>query len=129
MYVFLSCTYDPKRTQFLQYMNIKVIKLLTRLRLNKRKYKFSHLNEHKFTYAFKDTFDPMWKCGPETVTTLPFLLRCRLYSAIRTELLEDICTVASYLTIYPDEKLLNIFLYESEYFNGKTNQSSLQSNF
>ena len=55
----------------------KGLKLLTRLRLN-----FSHLNEHKFRHGFKDTVDPMCKCGVETETTLHFLLRCRLYSNI-----------------------------------------------
>ena len=27
---------------------------------------FSHLNEHKFRCGFKDTVDPMSKCGLET---------------------------------------------------------------
>ena len=50
------------------------------------------------------------QCGLETETTLHFLLRCRLYSTIRTEPLDDIYNVASCLTNYPDEKLLNILL-------------------
>ena len=100
----------------------KGLKLLTRLRLN-----FSHLNEHKSRHGFKDTVDTMCKCGLETETTLHFLLRCRLYSTIRTKLLDDICTVAPSLTNYPDEKLLNILLYGSEYFSVKTNQSILKS--
>ena len=49
------------------------------------------------------------------------------YSNIRTELLEDIYIVDSSLTNYPDEKLLNILLYGSEYFSVKTNQSILKS--
>ena len=70
----------------------------------------------------------MSKCGLETEATLCFLWRCRLYSTIRTELLDDICTVASSLTNFPDEKLLNIlFLYRSEYFSVKTSQSILKS--
>ena len=100
----------------------KGLKLLTCLRLN-----FNHLNEHKFRHGFKDTIDPMCKCGVETETTLHFLLRCRLYSNIGTELLDDIYTVDSSLTNYPDEKLLNILLYGSEYFSVKTNQSFLKS--
>ena len=71
--------------------------------------------------------DPMCKCGVETETTLHFLLRCSLYSNIRTELLDDIYTVDSPLTNYPDEKLLNILLYGLEYFTVKTNQSILKS--
>ena len=51
---------------------------------------------------------------------------CRLYSNIRTELLDDIYTVDSSLTNYPDEKLLNILVYGSEYSSVKTNQSILK---
>ena len=93
----------------------KGLKLLTRLRLN-----FSHLNEHKFRHGFKDTVDPMCRCGLETETTLHFLLRCRLYSTIRTELLDDKYTVASSLPNYLVEQLLNILLYGSECFSVKT---------
>ena len=69
----------------------------------------------------------MCKCGLETETTHQFLLLSGLYSTIRTELLDDISTVDSSLTNYPDEKLLNILLYGSEYFSVKTNQSILKS--
>ena len=69
----------------------------------------------------------MCKFGLETETALHFLLSCRLYSTIRTELVDDISTVDSSLTNYPDEKLLNILLYGSEYFSVKTNQSILKS--
>ena len=68
----------------------------------------------------------MCKCGLETETTLHFLLRCRMYSTIRTELLDDIYTDASSPTNYSDEKLLNILLYGSKYFSIKTNQSILK---
>ena len=77
----------------------KGLKLLTSLGLY-----FSHLNEHKCRHGFKDTVDPMRKCGLVTETTLNFLWHCRLYSTITTELLDDIYTVASSLTNYPDEK-------------------------
>ena len=69
----------------------------------------------------------MRKCGLEIETTLHFLLRLRLYSTTRTKLLDDIYTVASFLSNYPDEKLLNILLYGSEYFSVKTKQSVLKS--
>ena len=62
----------------------------------------------------------MCKLGQETETALHFLMSYRLYSTIRTELLNDISTVDSSLTNYPDEKLLNILLYGSEYFRVKT---------
>ena len=69
----------------------------------------------------------MGKFGLESETTLLFLLCCRLYSTIRTELLDDISTANSFLTSYSDEKFLNILLYESEYLSVETNQSTLKS--
>ena len=62
-------------------------------------------------HGFRDTVDPMCKCGLET-EAFHFLLRFRLYSTIKTELLDDIYTIASSLTNYPDEKLINFLLYE-----------------
>ena len=112
----------PKETSVFAIHDTKDLKLLTRLRSN-----FSHLNEHKFRHGFKDTVDPMCKCGLETEITLHFLLRCRLYSTIRTELLDNTYAVASSLMNYPEEKLLNILLYGSKYFNAKTTQSILKS--
>ena len=96
----------PKENSVFAVHYTKGLKLLTSPKLN-----FSHLNEHKFRRGFGDTVDPMCRCGLETETTLHFLLRCRLYSTIRTEILGDIYTVASSLTNYTDEKLLNILLY------------------
>ena len=43
------------------------VKLLTRLR-----FKFMHLNEHKFCHNFKDTAVAMYDCGTETETTEHF---------------------------------------------------------
>ena len=77
--------------------------------------------------GFRDNVDPMGKFGLETETALLFLLRCRLYSTIKTELLNDISTADSSLTNYSDEKLLNILLYGSEYFSVETNRSTLKS--
>ena len=112
----------PKENSVFAIHDTKGLKLLTRRRLN-----FSHLNEHKFRHDFKDTNDPMCKCGVETETTFHFLLRCRLYSNIRTELLDDIYTADSSLTIYPDEKLLNILFYGSKFVSMKINQPILKS--
>ena len=84
----------PKENSVFAIHDTKVLKLLTRLRLN-----FSHLDEHKFRRGFKDIVDPMCKCGLETETTLHLLLRCRLYSTIRTKLLGDIILLLHTLRI------------------------------
>ena len=112
----------PKENSVFTIHDTKGLKLLKHLRLN-----FSHLNEHKFRHCFKDTVDPMCKWSLETEITLHFLLYCKMHSTIRTELLDNIYTVASSLTNYPDEKLLNILLYGSKYFTVKTKQSILKS--
>ena len=72
----------PKENSLFAIHDAKGLKIRTRPKLN-----FSLLNEHKFRHGFRDTVDPMWKCGLETETTLHFPLRCSLYSIIRTELL------------------------------------------
>ena len=61
------------------------VKLLTRLRL-----KFSHLNEHKFCYKFKDTVVAMCNCGTETETTEHFFLRCPFFVTERQKLLHNV---------------------------------------
>ena len=86
-----------------------------------------HLNKHNIRHGFRDTVDPIYKSSLETETILYCLLRCMLYSTIRTELLDDISTVDSSLTNYPDEKLLKILLYGSECFSVEPNRSTLKS--
>ena len=65
--------------------DISGLKLLTRLRLN-----FSVLNEHKSRRNFKDTVNPMCNCGFEPETTDQYLLRCKLYTDLRLDLLNNI---------------------------------------
>ena len=87
--IFLSFI-RPKQNSVSAIHDTKGPKLLKCLRLN-----FSHLNEQKSRHGFNNTVDPMCKCGLETKTTLHFLLRCRLYSTIKTELLDDILLLHS----------------------------------
>ena len=69
----------PKMNSVFVIHELKGSKLMARLRLN-----FSHLNEHKFRYSFRDTVDLMCECDLETETTIHFLLRCTLYSTTGT---------------------------------------------
>ena len=84
-------------------------KLLTRLKLN-----FSHLNEHKFRHSFNNTINPMWNCGAVTETTIHYLLRCRLYSVQRSELLDGVYKSDSTLQSSSEDQLLTVLLYGSE---------------
>ena len=71
-----------KENSVFRIHDVNSIKLLNRPRLH-----FSRLNEHKFLHNFKATIDPMCSCGLEPETILHYLLRCNLYSDLRTELL------------------------------------------
>ena len=93
----------------LQYQHFK---LLTRLRLN-----FSHLNEHKFRHNFKDTINPMCSCGFEPETTDHYLLRCKLYTDLRLDLLND---------IFSEDQLVNVLLFGSENFTLDANANILR---
>ena len=73
-------------------------KLLSRLRLN-----FSHLNEHKFRHNFNDTVDSMCTCGREPEITLHYLLRSKLYSTQRLELLNNVCILNPSLKNYSNK--------------------------
>ena len=112
----------PKENSIFKIFDINGIKLLNRLRLN-----FSHLNEHKFRHNFRATIDPRCSCGLEPETTLHYLLRCSLYSDLRTEFLNDICALNPTLQRLSNEKLLNILLYGSENFSFNTNKKILKS--
>ena len=90
------------------------------LRLN-----FSHSNEHKFWHHFTDKVDPMYTCGFEPEATLHYLLCCNLYFTLRLELLNNVCILNPSLRNYTNEKLLNIFLYESEDFSHNKNKEIL----
>ena len=69
----------------------------------------------------------MCSCGLEPEATLHYLLRCNLFSDLRTELLIDICALNPTLKILSHEKLLNILLYGSEDFSFKTNKKIIKS--
>ena len=69
----------------------------------------------------------MCSCGLEPETTLDYLLRCNLYSDIRTKLLNDIGVLNPTLKKLSHEKLLNILLYGSEDVSFKTNKNIIKS--
>ena len=69
----------PKENPIFKIRDINGIKLRNRLRLH-----FSHPNEHKFRHSFRATIGPICSCGSELETTLHYLLRCNLYSDLRT---------------------------------------------
>ena len=111
----------PKENSIYAIHDISGLKLLTRLRLN-----FSHLNEHKFLHNFKDTINPMCSCGFEPETTDHYLLRCKLYTDLRLDLLNNIHTINQYLKNFSEEQLVNVLLFGSENFTLHTNANILK---
>ena len=93
----------PKESSIFAIHDRKGIKLLTSPRLN-----FSHSNENRFRHRFRDTIDPMCKCGLKTERTLHLLLHCRQYSTIRTELLDDILLLHPLRIILMNENKLTL---------------------
>ena len=78
-------------------------------------------------FDLRATIDPMSSCGPKPDTTFHYLLRCNLYSDLRTELLNDICALNPTLKNLSHEKLLNILLYGLENFSFNTNKKTIKS--
>ena len=97
------------------------IKLLTRLRLN-----FSHLNEHKFGHNFNETINPMRNCGAGTETTIHYLLRCRVYSVQRAELLDGVCKLEFTLQNSSEDHLLTVLLYGSQKYALNVNKENMR---
>ena len=91
----------PKENSVYAIPEISDLKLLTRLGLN-----FSHLNEDKFRHNFKDTINPVCSRGFEPETTDHYHLRCKLFTDLRLDLLNDI-----YIYIYIVHIVHIVYIY------------------
>ena len=96
------------------------VKYFNKLRLN-----FSHLNEHKFHYNFRDTVNPLCCCNTETETTSRYLLRCHLFSEQSTKLLENLKNLGNALLSHRDDELLQVLLYGSHKLSSSVNNKVL----
>ena len=111
----------PKENSVYAILDISGLKLQTRLRLN-----FSHLNEHKYRDNFMDTINPMCSCGFEPETTDHYLLRCKLYTDLRLDILKDIYTINQSLRNFSEDQLVNVLLSGSENFTLDANANILR---
>ena len=96
------------------------LKLLTRFRLQ-----FSHLNEHKFCYNFKDCVSPMCDCDAETETTSHFFLRCQFFANERQKLLDEVYRLDASIKNLNEESLIDGQLYGSDRSNDSKNKQIL----
>ena len=67
------------------------------------RYRYNHLNEHKFRHNFKDIINPMCNCGFEPETTDHCLFRCKLNTDLRLDLLNNIHTINQSLKNFSEE--------------------------
>ena len=58
----------------------------------------------------------MCSCGFEPETTDHYLLRCKLYTDLRLDLLNDIYTINQSLKNFSENQLVNVLLFGSENF-------------
>ena len=96
------------------------IKLLTRLRLV-----FRDLSKRKFRQNFADSFNPLYSCSLETVSTLLSFLRCQSYSTLRRALMTDLKNINDAIMSLNESDLLYVMLYRSKNLDNNMNISIL----
>ena len=75
---------------------------------------------------FNGTINPMCNCGAAIETTVHYLLRCRLYSVQRVELLYGVYKLDSTLQNSSEDRLLTVLLYGSEKYALNVNKEIIR---
>ena len=65
-------------------------------------------------------------CGFEPETTDHYLLRCKLYTDLRLNLLNDIYTINQSLNFFYEDQLVYVLLFGSDNFTLDTNANILR---
>ena len=65
-------------------------------------------------------------CGFEPETTDHYLLRCKLYTDLRLNLLNNIYTINQSLNFFYEDQLVNVLLFGSDNFTLDTNANILR---
>ena len=68
----------------------------------------------------------MCSCGFEPEATHHYLLRCKLYTDLRLDLLNDIYTINQSLNNFSEDQLVNVLLFGSENFTLDANANILR---
>ena len=110
-----------KKNSVFGVSDIYGVKLPTRFRLNS-----SPLNEHMFRHNFNDTINPICNCGAATETTIDYILRRRLYSFQRAELLDGVYKLDSTLPNSLEDQLLTVLWYGSEKYALNVNKEIIR---
>ena len=96
----------PKANSFLNCLNPKGVKLITRLR-----HGLSHLRDHNFKHSFQDCLNPICSCGIEVETTAHFLLHCLNYLHEWKTLLDNINSVLPNILEHSDFFINNALFF------------------
>ena len=112
----------PSPNSVFKCHNPQGIKFLTRLRLG-----LSHLREHKFKHSFRDSLNPLCKCGFDVESTSHFLLHCPIYNNERSSLLSTIRNIDCKLLENTDPSLTQTLLYGNPSLDINTNSLILNA--
>ena len=113
-----------KKILFMQY--ISGLRLLTCPRSN-----FNHLNEHKFRHNSNDLINPMCCCDFEPETADHYLVRCKLFTDLKLDLLNDIYiyNINQSLKNLSEKQLVNILLFDFKNYTLDENTNILECKF
>ena len=79
-----------------------------------------------FRHNFNDTINPICNCGAATETTIDYILRRRLYSFQRAELLDGVYKLDSTLPNSLEDQLLTVLWYGSEKYALNVNKEIIR---
>ena len=88
---------------------------------------FSHLREHKFIHAFKDTLNPLCYGSIEAKTTTQYFLRCHFYNSNRGNLMNNLENIPISFFKVSDNNLISLLLNRDDRFADTKNQKILKS--
>ena len=112
----------PKKQSYFGITDNNKVRHLTTLRL-----KLSPLNAHKFAYNFDDTPYPYCRVCETIEYTPHFLVHCRSYKNIRTNLYNNISVfIGSNVSSIPKRRLVSILLYGMEDMPDSVNKLILE---
>ncbi|MCH2389817.1 MAG: reverse transcriptase family protein [Nitrospinales bacterium] len=117
----LKLTRPPKKPYF-GLLDKNITKYITQLRME-----LSPLRAHKFKYNFNDTSDPFCSVCESTEDTEHFLLHCRSFRLLRTDLIQSVSTIIDNFENLPRRSKVKTLLYGDPGLDVTRNRSILES--
>ena len=96
----------PSESTVFNCLNLKGVKLLTRLKLG-----LTHLCEQKLKRSFQDSLNPICSCGNDTETSAHFLLHCPNFSNERSTFLNIIGSIDRNILTRSDSQVTETLWY------------------